>query len=105
MKPTEKQIEELKNTHAEQLHLHESQDHAVVTKTPTRAQWQRFLKTSMDKDQRHRALDQLLRDVRVWPAAEDLDRLLDQLPALAEVFGERAAETAGIDQKAESKKL
>lgn len=76
----------------------------VVLKRPPRAEYKRF-RSMLHDDQKADALETLGKSCVVYPDAVAFQAMLDERPALAEVVGGRAAEFAGLEGKAEAKKL
>ncbi len=104
MRPDERTIERLKAEHGE-VYLLEAAGVAVVARPPSRAEYRRFRARALDEKNRADALEALTRACVVWPEQAEFDTLLEQKPALAEVFGAKLLELAGAVEEAEIKKL
>jgi hypothetical protein len=97
-------IEDLKQKHGEIHHLsHAGVD--VVVKAPGRAEWKRFRALMADEKRRADSLETLLRDCIVHPDRSELDGILGRRPGLAETFGGKLVEIAGLSEGAEGKAL
>lgn len=73
----------------------------VVVAPPSRAQWRRFKSMASDDRKRPDALEMILRDCLMHPAAPAFESMLDMRPALIEVFGEQVLELAGAGLEVE----
>lgn len=95
-------LEELKAKHGDVALLTAKSGEEVVVRVPTGAEWDYFL------DQREkiaaRALKGLLLAVVVHPTAEEARALIGKKPGLAQVFGARVIELAGMEDEAQVKK-
>ncbi len=90
----DKTLGELKAQHGE-VHVLGGSGELVVVKPPTRAAWKRF-KTWLSDDRRKAdAFEALLVDCIVFPSRDEVDKMLDRKPALAEAFGNKLFELAG----------
>lgn len=100
---TEQTIAELKTKHGEIHLLTAKGGHEIIVRAPNDAEWGSFL------DEREkigaRALKGLVRSCLLHPSSSDFKALLDKKPALANVFGAKLLEIAGMEEEAVAKKL
>jgi hypothetical protein len=87
-------LEELKQKHGTVVVL-EAGDYTVVVRKPTRAHWRRFREYASDPAKRPICAETLFRDCVVYPDAKALEAMLEDKPALAELFGGEVADIAG----------
>ena len=80
-----------------------SKGNIIVVKSPSDGAWGAFLDAK--EKVATRAYKQLLFDCLVWPSADELTSLLDRKPGLANVFGPKLMELAGVEEEATAKKL
>jgi hypothetical protein len=80
-------------------------NYQVVVRRPNRGEYKRFRAMQSDEKQKPAAVEALLFDVLVYPERPELNRMLDERPALADVFGAKVLELAGLTGEAEGKKL
>lgn len=76
-----------------------------VMRTPARGEWRRFSEQRSDDKRRLPAAEALVRHAVVWPAAAELEQLLDKRPGLLDVLSVKAAELAGATEEAAEEKL
>jgi hypothetical protein len=75
-----------------------------VFKSPPRAEWKRFRAMYNNPAQQADAFEALVFGCLLHPTADDLRRALDRKPALAELFGAKLADAAGISAEVIEKK-
>lgn len=80
-------------------------DEVIVVRPPTRPEYKRFRARSVDVNMRADAVEELTKSVLLYPDRTGFDVILDKKPALADVFGAKVLELAGLTQEAEVKKL
>ncbi len=97
-------IDDLKAKNSEVFQLSHG-DAEVLVKGPTRPAWKRFRALAADEKRRSDALEQLLRDCLLYPSLEGLDAMLEKKPGLAETFGSRLVDIAGLSDEVEKKVL
>ena len=85
-----------------ELHVLEAAGNAVIVRTPSSGIWDAF-QEARDKVGT-RALRQLLCDCVVYPESAEVLGMLDRRPALANVFGAKLLELAGLEEEAKAKK-
>lgn len=73
----------------------------VIALVPNRAEWQLLQRNVADPDRRPRAIEELVRNAVKWPAAPELDAMLDRAPGLASSFGNVLSRLAGASTEAE----
>lgn len=78
---------------------------SVVVLPPSRAIWKRFRTFAADEKRRPDAFEALLRDCLVHPDKAGLEALLERRPGLAENFGGKLLELAGLAAEVEAKAL
>lgn len=105
MKPSEKDVEELKGKHGAGLHQLEHEEHAVIVKVPSSGDAKRFRAATSDDAKKPHALEQLLRSCVVWPDAAGLSAMLEERPFLVETFGGGLLEVAGAAKSPSKKAL
>jgi hypothetical protein len=69
--------------------------YTIVVRRPGRAQWKRFRHMIADPAKRADALETLVRDCMLYPDRQAFEAMLEERPALAEVFGDEVGELAG----------
>jgi len=100
----DEKLAELRAQHGptvEELFAHEQH---VYAKRPDRGAYKKFRAKSVNENTRADALEQLTRECIVHPTGADLMALFDAYPALADVFGAKVLESAGLTGEAEAKK-
>lgn len=107
--PTEAEIAQIKAKNPGELHVlcyGEGGQHAVIAKTPSKGEWDRFTTTSTaDRANAARALKDMTRACIVWPDAAALDAIEEARPALLTQFGGELCDLAGNSEKIRVKKL
>jgi hypothetical protein len=78
---------------------------SVVVKVPGRERWMRFKAQAQDQHRKAVAMEALVVDCVVHPAPAEVAQMLEARPALAETFGTKIAELAGLEETVLSKKL
>lgn len=73
--------------------------HEIVVRVPGRAEYRRFKTLALDERRRVDAAETLVRDCCLYPDGNWLNDLLERQPALAEVFGGKLLELAGMSQE------
>jgi hypothetical protein len=73
----------------------------VVAVPPSRVQWRRFKACIRDEQKRVDAFEVLLRDCAIYPDKAGIEAMLEERPALAEVFGDEIAGLAGAGLEVE----
>lgn len=105
---TDEQIAKLKadNPGAE-LHLltNDETEAEVVVKTPSEPEWRRFRSMSSDDSQRAMALRSLVLACVVRPPMEEFAEMLERKPGLAETFGSKLVDIAGVSMATTVRKL
>jgi hypothetical protein len=102
----EKQIAALKAKHGvDELHVLSASGVRVIVKAPTRDVWMRFKDLAADAKRRRVAFEYLLTACAVHPEGEGVAAILDKKPALAESFGAKLCEMAGLEEEARAEKL
>lgn len=76
----------------------------AVFKSPPRAEWKRFRAMYMNPAQQADAFEALVFGCLLHPAPDEFRRALERKPALAELFGGKLAEAAGIGAEVVEKK-
>ena len=104
-RPTEQEIEQLKAEHGDELHLLTAGRFAVVVTPPPRHKYKRFKSAVLDPKKRDAALETLFLDCVVWPERASIDQLLERYPGMAETFGDKLLELAGVVDDAHLAKL
>ena len=104
------EIEKLKASHpGVELHFVTAgigeREVSVIVKVPNRERWNRFKSQVGDPHRKAMAFESLVRDCVVHPSAGELDRLLEQRPGLAEAFGGKLTEIAGLEESVAARKL
>lgn len=84
--------------------VEETELHMVARKL-TRIEWKQFLSMLGDENRRVEAMDQIVREVRLWPDAGEFEQMLDEYPGVTMTFGSRITKLAGAGQDAIAKKL
>ena len=105
---TDEQIAKLKQAHpdAELSHIKDDNTGAeVVVKTPNDGEWRRFRSMSSDDAQRANALRTLVIACVVHPAPAEFMAMLERKPGLAETFGNKLVEIAGVSLATTVRKL
>jgi len=108
MIPKEKLAEitaELKRKHGDDLHLLTASEEQVIARTPSQAEYQRYLDHVNEKTKRTHAHENLTRSCVVYPDHAELDALLERKPGLMTTFGDKLTELAGSVDACEAKKL
>lgn len=70
---------------------------------PTRTQWHQFKDAAVDPKKKRVAMENLGAGCCVDPVPDEVSKLFEDMPALAEVLAVKAAELAGYDDQAELK--
>lgn len=99
-------LEELKAEHGDIYVLtieEDDDDHELVVRMPTRAEFDRF--TASDEKKANRALVQLVKDCTLHPSKEELGKLFNSLPGLGLSFGKELARLAGAMRDVRTKKV
>lgn len=78
---------------------------SVVVKVPSRERWMRFKAQVQDPHRKSLAMESLVIDCVVHPSSAEVAQLLEARPALAETFGNKIAELAGLEETVIAKKL
>ncbi len=87
---------------AGELAILESNGESVAVRKPTRGEWKRFKAMASDEKKRSGAGEALFRDCCIFP--DDVEALLERLPAIGEMGAAQALKLAGADDEAEVKK-
>jgi predicted ATP-grasp superfamily ATP-dependent carboligase len=96
-----KTIAELKSKHGD-IYVLSSKGSEVVVRGPTDAEWGAYLD---EREKRGaRASKMLVLTCAVHPDEDAVRTLLDRKPALAQIFGARVLEIAGMEEEATVKK-
>lgn len=74
-------------------------EHEIIARVPGRAEYRRFKTLALDERRRVDAAETLLRDCCLYPEPKELGELLERAPALAESFGSKLLELAGMEQE------
>ncbi len=101
-------IDQLKAANAgTSLHLLEVEEDEAIFRMPTPGEWRRFMTISSDRSQQATAGGVLAHDCRVYPSPELFDAMLNRRPGLADSFGNKLCEVAGLVKGSEvrAKKL
>jgi hypothetical protein len=93
-------IEEQKAKHGT-VHLLKAGEHEVIVKRPSRPAWRKFRTLAAEPSKRPDALEGLLRDCLVYPDQKALEAMLEQAPALSELFGNEVMDIAGAGLEVE----
>ncbi|UZX16560.1 hypothetical protein KQ693_05890 [Thermus sp. PS18] len=104
MRPDEQTLERLRAEHGE-VYWVEAAGVGLVVRPPRRAEYRRFRAMTLDPERRGDATERLVRDCVVWPSPEELDRILETRPALADAVASRLLELAGAVEEVQLKKL
>ncbi len=95
-------INELKSRHPEVYILTAKGGESIAVRPPTDGEWGAFLD---DREKiGSRALKSLVRSCVLFPPEIEFLKLLDKRPALANVFGAKIMEIAGLEEEAQVKK-
>jgi hypothetical protein len=70
----------------------------AALRRPTRAEYQRFKKHRADERYRTTALERLVEACIVLPSATEFEKVLEKKPVLADTFGEKLLEEAGLEE-------
>lgn len=76
----------------------------VLLRSPSRPEYKRFRSQLKPKGDNGDILEQLARQVVLYPSRQEFDAMLDRRPALADTVGNRALELAGAGEGETSKK-
>lgn len=95
----------LKSEHGEDIHLLTTSGEQLIARSPTRAEFTRFVDESSETKRKARALETLTRACVLYPDAEALDALLEKRPGIGSSVAIKLVEIAGADQEVEAKKL
>jgi hypothetical protein len=96
---TDEQIAKLKQAHPDaelSLIKDDNSGAEVVVKTPSEPEWRRFRSMSSDENQRAMALRVLVIACVVQPPPDAFAEMLERKPGLAETFGSKLVEIAGV---------
>jgi hypothetical protein len=90
-----------------ELHLltNDDTEAQVVVKTPSEGEWRRFRSMSSDDAQRAMALRALVLGCVVYPTMPEFAAMLDRRPGLAETFGSKLVDIAGVSMATTVRKL
>lgn len=80
-------------------------DVELVLSSPNRAQYRRFIASSMDEKKRLSAVENLVMECVLWPERQRLEQALDARPGLVMAISEKLMELAGIFEEVRVKKL
>lgn len=80
-------------------------DVELIVRSPNRAQYKRFVASSMDDKKRLSAVENLVTECVVWPDRQRLEQLLEARPGLMMAISEKLMELAGIFEDVQIKKL
>ena len=98
-------LDRLRAEHGDDLHLFEAAGVAVVVRPPLKAEYRRFRAKSSEERTRPDALEELARGCVLHPGRAEFEKILERKPGLADVFGAKLLELAGIVGEADAKKL
>jgi hypothetical protein len=70
----------------------------AAMRRPTRAEYQRFKQHRLDQRYRITALERLVESCLLVPTPAEFERVLEKKPVLADTFGERLLEEAGLEE-------
>lgn len=101
---TAEKLKELESLHEDGHLLTGPEGHQVFVDRPGRKEWKRFQSGAEQPGKRLEAYEQLLQDCRIYPAKDELDKMLHKRPALGMLFGSRCVDLAGMVGEAEVKK-
>lgn len=93
IKPTDDQLEALRTEHGDVFTV-DFEDHQVVFKRPSVAAYKRFQVTAYKKEETAKAAEDLSVDTIVFPAKDDLKKLVEVFPGVPEVVGLEGAKVA-----------
>lgn len=107
---TKEKIEELKAANTGQLHELSGEDddgneYAMVSKSPTRPEWDRFQADILDDDRRHLGMRNLVTGCVVWPDKKELKEMLNEHPGLIQSFGKQIVTLSKARMEVTAKKL
>ena len=95
----------LRSEHGDDLHKLEASEVSIVARPPTNAEYRRFRAKTADERTRPDALEELALSCLIHPSRAEFEKILQRKPALADVFGAKLLEIAGITGEADAKKL
>ncbi len=94
-----REIEEARAKHGEiVLVAAEKAGEVAALRRPTRAEYQRFKQHRNDQRYRTTALERLIEACILIPTAAEFEHVLEKKPVLADTFGERLLEEAGLEE-------
>lgn len=101
------QMDKLRAEHGEVFRLEGLEDESldIVFRCPNRAEYKKFKSFISDDKKKSDADDMLAREIVVFPAKNDLDRLLDRRPGIATKVAGAALQIAMGEATKEAKKL
>lgn len=103
MRIDKSKLEELKAKNPDAYLLKAKGDVEIVVRPPNDAEWGAY---QDDREKRGaRALKGLVLSVILYPSADDFQLELDRKPGLANLFGGKVMEIAGLEEEAIAKKL
>lgn len=104
----QKVLEELKAKHGEIWVFRpevRGEKRLIVTVMPSEPVFDRYAAAQFDDGKKHVAPRSLLKDVTVFPGAQELDELLEQRPGLGLALGAKVAKYAGAAEEIEAGKF
>lgn len=94
-----RELEEARGKHGELvLVAAEKAGEVAALRHPTRAEYQRFKQHRTDQRNRTTALERLVEACILIPNAAEFERVLEKKPVLADTFGEKLLEEAGLEE-------
>lgn len=88
-------ISDLEAKHGKVLHVRR-EGYEAVFRRPDRMEWRKFMSEIADDDTKPLAAEQLALATCVLPDREGFNRMLDEMPALAQSFGNAVTVFAGL---------